>query len=178
MAEAFCPLCKQIVIRGLSNAKKQTSCGCQRKKLRGESHYFYKHGRKPYSLYVKWIAMRERCRRHNNKCYPHYGGRGIEVCSQWDDFMQFKTWALVNGWKKGLEIDRKNNNGNYEPSNCRFVTRAKNCQNRSNNKLSIENIAKIKTMLQSNIRPTEIAKIFDVSSTMIYKIRNKKSWIK
>lgn len=63
--------------------------------------------------------------------YGYYGGRGIKIYSGWvDDFYEFQNWALENGWEKGLEIDRIDNDGDYEPSNCRFVTRKENIMNR------------------------------------------------
>lgn len=66
--------------------------------------------------------MRSRCLTASNKDYGNYGGRGITVCKEWDDFSVFRSWALSNGYKEGLSIDRKNNDGNYEPSNCRWAT--------------------------------------------------------
>ena len=59
-----------------------------------------------------------------------YAGRGITVCDQWRKFSEFEKWALSNGWKRGLQIDRIDNDGNYEPSNCRFVTSKENNRNR------------------------------------------------
>ena len=59
-----------------------------------------------------------------------YAGKGITVCDQWRKFSEFEKWALAHGWKRGLQIDRIDNNGNYEPSNCRFVTSRENNRNR------------------------------------------------
>ncbi len=177
MAKAFCPVCQTIIIRQKSNAIKQVSCGCDRKVLRGENHYFFKHGKEPKELYKTWQAMKSRCYYKKDKHFNRYGERGIIVCSEWiNDFNSFKRWAISNEWKIGLEIDREDNNGNYEPTNCRFVTRAINCQNKENNKLSINDIEKIKIMLNNGERGTAIGKMFNVSSTMIYKIRDNKTW--
>lgn len=62
----------------------------------------------------------------------HYFDKGIVICKEWEQFSNFKIWALENGFQEGLEIDRKDNKGNYEPSNCRWVTRLVNNCNRSN----------------------------------------------
>jgi hypothetical protein len=69
--------------------------------------------------------MRQRCENPNNKDYPHYGGRGIIVCSAWNDYGTFRTWANTAGYKRGLSIDRIDFNGPYAPENCQWVTQEK-----------------------------------------------------
>ena len=78
---------------------------------------------------AKWRNMMERCKNPKDKMYHRYGGRGITVCSEWDDFFIF-AGDLPNDYFKGAEIDRIDNNGNYEPSNIRWATRKQNCINR------------------------------------------------
>ena len=78
---------------------------------------------KERKLVYVFCSMRKRCYNSKEQSYPHYGGRGITICQQWLDYPKdFIAWALANGWDWGLEIDRKNNDGNYEPDNCQFVT--------------------------------------------------------
>lgn len=83
---------------------------------------------KQHYLYNTWEAMRARCNNINHKSYKDYGGRGIKVCSRWDDFLLFI--ADMGERPDGLEIDRINNDGNYEPSNCRWVDHRSNALNR------------------------------------------------
>ena len=92
--------------------------------------YFDEYGTTS-SLYNSWKHMKERC--YNPSChdYHYWGGRGITVCDAWkNDFLAFKEWALANGYEKGLTIDRINNDGNYEPSNCRWATKKVQTNNR------------------------------------------------
>lgn len=98
-----------------------------------------KHGdSKNYSeyhrLYMTWQNMRSRCKYESCDNYKWYGGRGIKVCEEWDNsYEAFKTWALSHGWSPELEIDRINSDGNYEPSNCRWITHYDQVNNQSRN---------------------------------------------
>lgn len=79
----------------------------------------------------KYYNMLKRCYDEKHKDYTNYGGRGIEVCKEWKESKQsFMEWCLENGFEKGLEIDRIDNDKGYEPTNCRFVTRKENANNR------------------------------------------------
>ena len=97
-----------------------------------------KDKRKKRLLYYIWKDMKSRCLNPKDKSYKYYGSRGIKVCEEWKNNMaNFIEWALENGWKKGLTIDRKNNDGNYEPKNCSFVTRLQQMNNTRRAKLFI-----------------------------------------
>lgn len=83
-------------------------------------------------LYEVWLTMKNRCENPNRAKYKDYGARGIKVCQEWHDAETFCRWALENGYKEGLQIDRIDVNGNYEPSNCRWVTPKENSRNKRN----------------------------------------------
>ena len=87
----------------------------------------YKDGRKKHPLYDKWRSMIQRCANPNNQRYKYYGGRGVKVCDEWLEYpFVFFKWCEDNGYEKGLEIDREDNDGDYTPDNCRFVTHREN----------------------------------------------------
>lgn len=102
----------------------------------------FKHGISSSNpeLFNLWNTMRNRCENPKREKYKDYGGRGIKVCNEWHNVSNFVSWALNNGYEKGLQLDRKDNNGNYCPENCHFVTPKENSRNRRNTKfLVIEN---------------------------------------
>jgi len=100
------------------------SCGCILRK-HGLTH--------KERLYNIWTGMRQRCMNENSKDYPKYGGRGINVCPDWQNYESFRAWAISNGYRDDLSIDRIDVDGNYEPSNCRWTTSKQQNNNRRSN---------------------------------------------
>lgn len=112
---------------------KTKTCGCGKAEhCRGlTSKYRIKHGGRNTRLYAIWRGMKERCFTITHKDYPNWGGRGITICHEWaNDFNAFREWSLSNGYDENLTIDRINNDGNYDPSNCRWVTIQEQARNR------------------------------------------------
>ena len=95
----------------------------------------YKHGDTGTRLFRIWVHMRGRCNNPTDKRYADYGGRGISITKEWDEYIAFKKWALQNGYSNNLTIDRIDNNGNYCPDNCRWVTNKVQCNNRRSNRI-------------------------------------------
>ena len=146
------------------------SCGCLQKERARESNLKH-NGRKEYKrLYNIWKNMRKRCNNPNNIRYKDYGGRGIKICNEWDNFEEFKDWSLANGYSDNLEIDRIDNNKGYSPDNCRWVTTKTNNRNRRNTAVIIIDNKEISLGL--------IEEIFDKYNVILYSKRYKDKKIK
>lgn len=143
------------------------SCGCLKiNKLIERSSI---HSKRNTKLYEVWKTIKQRCLNKNNYSYHNYGGRGIKICDEWkNDFMSFYNWSMENGYKEGLTIDRINNNGNYEPSNCRWTTRLVQCNNtRSNRYITINN--ETKTL-------ADWCRIYDISYNLVKQRETRYNW--
>ena len=105
---------------GCYATEKQRICGSKRKT----------HGMTGTRLYNIWRSMKKRCNVVTNDAYKYYGGRGIKVCEEWNDFELFMKWAYSNGYADNLTIERKDVNGNYEPSNCKWIPMSEQSKNR------------------------------------------------
>ncbi len=120
-----------IVIRSNLVSNQIISCGCNRIRqtiLRSLTHGHRRHyGRTP--IYNSWAGMIQRCTNKHSGQYKDYGGRGITVCKRWATFANFLT-DMGSSWRSGLSIDRINNDGNYEPGNCKWSTKIEQNNNR------------------------------------------------
>lgn len=166
-----CGECGSIVKRQYYAGINQRSCGCIPSN--------YKHGSEGTRLYHIWSSMIGRCNRVKSYYYHRYGGRGIKVHHQWkESFATFQDWALKNGYSDELQLDRKNNDGNYCPENCRFLTAAKNIRNSTITRLKWVHVDAIRDIYKSNnnLSQKEIGLLFGISQVCVSDIITFKTW--
>lgn len=132
LCECDCGTTQQILPTALKRGG-STQCRTCSNRQKAAMKSRLTHGQSHTRLHRVWSQMRARCQRETCPDYPRYGGRGITVCSEWADFEVFQAWALANGYQPHLTIDRREVNGNYEPGNCRWITRAAQNRNRRDN---------------------------------------------
>lgn len=148
------------------------SCGCSSTRLKAIAHTI--HNKSKTAEYASWNAMIARCYNQNTKGFNRYGGRGIKVCSRWKEFELF---LLDMGLKpKGHSIDRINNNGNYEPENCKWATTTEQARHRKGVVLDEDSVSAIKTMLKYLVPRKVIATKLDVSVSAVSHIAQNNRW--
>lgn len=128
-------------------------------------HWIYGGKHKNSRLYSTWSTMRSRCNNKNFPKFDRYGGRGISVCSEWDKFAAFREWSVRNGYGPGMSIDRIDNDGNYEPGNCRWIPLPEQTM-----KLSPDEVRAIR---DSNEDPKKLAEQYGVHWVYIYQLRRR-----
>jgi len=176
MWECICD-CGNIVFASTNSLRRNNtkSCGCLQKEkaaITGKA-LLSTHGLskdsdgKKTRLFQIWMGMKTRCYNLNVVEYPRYGGKGIIICDEWQNFETFHNWAFTNGYQENLSIDRVNTNGNYEPSNCRWVTDKVQCRNRTTSRF-IEFNGQQKTL-------AEWAEINSMSTNCLFE-RLKRGW--
>lgn len=135
------------------------------------------HGMTKTYIYQCWAKMRQRCYNKNLKSYKNYGGRGITVCERWNN--SFLAFLEDMGYKPtdNHELDRIDNNGNYEPSNCRWVTHTENNRNKRNTVLTEEKVLIIRKLYPlGSYRYEDIARIVKVNKSTVAGVLNNRSW--
>lgn len=182
----LCPSCNKLVEKRIDAGLKYLSCGCARAinfSLSRRTHGFScrtEDGKSNnHPLFDVLVGMKRRCRDKKRREYINYGAKGIVVCDEWStDTAAFIEWGLANGYMPGLQIDRINNDGNYEPSNCRFISPAKNTRNSSTCKLSEGDIPEIKRIyLAGGISQKKLGEVYGVSQMTICLIVRGETWV-
>lgn len=144
---------------GKNNGRYETGACCNGKRLR---------------IYNIWQCMKLRCFNPKYKGWHRYGGRGITVCKEWLSFRNFMEWAYTNGYKDNLTLDRIDSNGNYEPSNCQWISLAENSQKNCRTILNYQKACEIRKRRKENVY--KLAKEYGVSFQTIQAIWFNHIW--
>ena len=136
VCQCDCGAVKKIFAYSLKSGN-TVSCGCQ--SLENRIKAKTTHHLTGTRIYRIWRGMKTRCENSNDYHYKFYGERGIRVCAEWQEFEPFYDWAIANGYTDDLTLDRIENNGNYEPSNCRWVTQKEQSNNTRKNRVITHN---------------------------------------
>ena len=171
-----------------SNSKREWSCQCSCGNIKAVSGYcltsgktkscgciLKTHGLYGTDIYTTWNNMVQRCTNKNLDSYIHYGGRGIGVCSRWlDDPRNF--YEDMGDIPYGKSLDRINNNGNYNSSNCRWATNVEQAQNTRGTKLNPELVMEIRELGKTNIPFREIGEMYNITRANVGYIINRRTW--
>lgn len=175
----LCPVCKRKKEISYYIGLKSKRCfNCYNKEKSGANNPKYRHGETTggYThLYYIWADMKRRATSPNHSQARKYFLRGIDICDEWLNFKSFKNWAIRNGYRQGLTIDRIDNNKGYYPKNCRFVTNAENCRNSRRAKINVDIAKKIKTLLNEKTI-VGVARQLNVSEHIVRDIKRGKTW--
>ena len=155
-----CPFDNKEVEMRLGNGLRNKSCGYHKS---CDGDYFTR-------LHRIWVGIKQRCFYKKHKFYKYYGGRGITVCNEWLVFIPFRDWSLNNGYVEGLEIHREND-GNYAPENCKWVTHKENMHHSRTTKINEEKRKEIRELYKTgNYTQQELAEKYNVIRKTIYRI--------
>lgn len=149
------------------NQGRTRSCGCLHTEINRMSKNVHYPG-KVKRIWSIWTGMKRRCTDPHIRGWERYGGRGITFCDEWKDFMVFQEWALSHGYADNLTIDRINNDGNYEPSNCRWATDAEQRANKTQRSTKVLCVESNKIFQSIN----ECAAEFEVDRSTIRRCLN------
>lgn len=152
---------------------KTTSCGCFQRESQGDRART--HGKSKTITYRSWAHMHARCYRPTDPKFPRYGGRGITVCEQWHKYENFI--ADMGERPRGRTLDRKNNDGPYNPDNCQWATPTQQVRNRECSKLTWDKVVIIRKRVAQGESQSAVGRFFGVSPTQVYYIVHDMQWV-
>lgn len=135
-----------------------------------------KRGRSP--TFISWMNMLQRCTNPNNPSFPGYGGRGVKVCDRWtgrDGFISFLT-DMGEKPTRAHSIDRKDNSGNYEPSNCRWATAKDQARNRRSSTFTAAMVDRLRNGDLKHLTAQQAADVLGVKRGAVYTVRQGRTW--
>ena len=167
----LCHYCNKEIERKYCAGLKQKSCGCRLTIKYNDTN------ENKARLYRIWSNMKSRCYNPNSKNYKYYGNKGITVFKQWkNNYIIFNIWALCHGYKDNLTIDRRDNDKDYNPENCRWITMAEQAHNRKDNKLNWLTVRLVRALCKDNYTIKELFEIFNISKQNLQRIIRNKRW--
>lgn len=165
MVRCLCDCGKEITTTKTSLIIGHTkSCGCIMIK--------FKERGKARAMRISFYSMKNRCKDEDGKWFKYYKGKGIAYCERWESFMNFYE-DMHETWQPGLELDRIENDKGYYKENCRWATHLQQQRNKTSNKLTEEDVKKIR---ESNLSQHELGGIYNVHYTTIGRIKSRKRW--
>lgn len=166
--ECVCPDCGKVRVQDRRKIGKPcAACSALQRRT---------HGLSGSPIYKVWAGMIGRCNYPSSSSYAYYGGRGISVCDEWRTPSVFFKWAQENGYRKGVELDRRDVNGNYCPENCRFISHQENSQSCRHVKCTRELAAEVKKYLASGLSVKEASAQSGVPYMSVWHISKGHSW--
>ena len=127
-------------------------------------------------IYNTWLHMRGRCNNPTDKDYEHYGERGIKICDEWQDYEAFREWAISSGVRKGLTIDRKDNDGPYSPDNCHWISQSEQNHNKRPHSKTILNEDAVRVIRDSDLPNVVLQRAFRIGRSAIYNVKKRVTW--